>query len=144
MKNYYEILGVDRDASQQQIKAAYRELSKKYHPDLSDGSKESDTIFKEVQEANSVLKDATSRQAYDSRWKESQQNQADTSGSFTQQNDRTEVRKQEFNMNNLERNFEQFFGFNPKTKEMSSTKKSTEKKNPIDTSDLFENFFKKR
>ncbi|MBE1555953.1 DnaJ domain-containing protein [Sporosarcina limicola] len=143
MKNYYKILGVDRNASQQEIKNAFRNLSKKHHPDVNDGSKASETIFIEVQEAYNMLKDTSSRQTYDSQMKEARYSQADSGGSFTQQKEQTKVKKQEFNMSDLEENFEHFFGFNPKTKEMSTTKKNSEKKNPIDTTDLFEKFFKR-
>ena len=63
-KDYYEILGVSRDAGQDQIKQAYRKLARKYHPDVSD-SPEAETRFKEVGEAYEVLKDPEKRAAYD-------------------------------------------------------------------------------
>lgn len=143
MKDYYAVLGVKREASQQQIRTAYRELSKKHHPDLGDGSEQSIAIFKEVQEANRVLKDVNSRQAYDAQWQESTGNQSGEKERFTQSNGRAKAGKQTFDMDNLEKSFEHFFGFNPKTKEKSSTANAN-KKNPIDTSDLFEHFFNKR
>ena len=55
-KDYYEILGVSKDASQDEIKSAYRKLAKKYHPDVSD-DKEAEKKFNEVQEAYSVVGD---------------------------------------------------------------------------------------
>ncbi len=63
-KDYYKILGVERDASQADIKKAYRRLARKYHPDVS---KETDAEqkFKDINEANEVLKDTEKRQAYD-------------------------------------------------------------------------------
>lgn len=63
-KDYYEILGVKRDATQDQIKSAYRKLARKYHPDVS---KEADAEirFKEMGEAYKVLKDEESRASYD-------------------------------------------------------------------------------
>jgi len=74
-KDYYKIMGVARDASQDDIKRAYRKLARKYHPDVSKepGAEEK---FKELQEAHEVLKDPEKRAAYDqlgSRWKEGQE-----------------------------------------------------------------------
>jgi curved DNA-binding protein len=63
-KDYYKILGVSRDAKPDQIKAAYRKLARKYHPDVSKES-DAEARFKEVNEANEVLKDPEKRAQYD-------------------------------------------------------------------------------
>ena len=63
-KDYYKIIGVKRDASQDEIKRAYRKLARKYHPDVSK-EKEAEARFKEVGEAYEVLKDPEKRAAYD-------------------------------------------------------------------------------
>ena len=64
-KNYYEILGVDRKATDADIKSAYRKLVKQYHPDLHPGDANAAAKFKEVNEANEVLSDPQKRAAYD-------------------------------------------------------------------------------
>ena len=64
-KDYYKILGVERNANEQQIKQAYRKLARKYHPDLNPGDKVAETRFKEIQEAYSVLSDPKKKKQYD-------------------------------------------------------------------------------
>ncbi len=64
-KDYYEILGVARGASEQQIKAAYRRLARKHHPDLNKGDPQAEERFKQVAEAFAVLSDPDKRARYD-------------------------------------------------------------------------------
>ena len=64
-RDYYEVLGVPKDADDAAIKKAYRQLAKKYHPDMNPGDKEAEIKFKEASEAYAVLSDAEKRRQYD-------------------------------------------------------------------------------
>ena len=64
-RDYYEVLGVSKDADQDTIKKAYRALAKKYHPDMNPGDKEAEAKFKEASEAYGVLSDAEKKAQYD-------------------------------------------------------------------------------
>lgn len=74
-KNYYQTLGIDKKASQDEIKKAYRKLAVKYHPDKNPGDKAAEEKFKEISEANEVLGDPEKRKQYDklgANWKQYQ------------------------------------------------------------------------
>jgi curved DNA-binding protein len=65
IRNYYELLGVKRDASADEIKQAFRQLARKYHPDLNPGDKSAEDKFKDISEAYEVLSDRSKRSQYD-------------------------------------------------------------------------------
>ena len=72
-KDYYEVLGVKRNATDQQIRQAYRKLARKHHPDVNPGDRVAEEKFKEINEANAVLSDPQKRKRYDQlgpNWKD--------------------------------------------------------------------------
>jgi DnaJ-class molecular chaperone len=75
-KDYYAILGVSRNATDKDIKQAYRRLARKYHPDVNPGDKSAEARFKEINEANEVLSDPEKRKKYDrfgDQWQSAEQ-----------------------------------------------------------------------
>ncbi len=82
-QDYYSVLGVDKKATQEQIKKAYRKLAVKYHPDKTAGDKKAEDKFKQINEANDVLSDPEKRKKYDAlgeNWKYYDQMQAQNGG----------------------------------------------------------------
>jgi curved DNA-binding protein len=87
-KDYYGVLGISRDASEQDIKQAYRKLARKHHPDMNRDDKSAEDRFKEVNEAYEVLSDPEKRKMYDqfgSEWKTWQQQGGGSPDDFWQQ-----------------------------------------------------------
>src|SRR5438874_7117578 len=63
--DYYEVLGVNKNATEEEIKKAYRKLARKYHPDLNPNDKEANRKFQQINEAHEVLSDPEKRKKYD-------------------------------------------------------------------------------
>src|SRR5579872_281427 len=64
-KDYYGVLGIKKNATQEEIRKAFRKLARKYHPDVNPGDKTAEEKFKEISEANDVLSDEKKRKIYD-------------------------------------------------------------------------------
>jgi DnaJ-class molecular chaperone len=79
-KDYYKILGVSRTASAPEIKKAFRQLARKYHPDVNPGDQSAETKFKELNEANEIIGDTNTRQKYDQLGLNSRQHENIPSG----------------------------------------------------------------
>lgn len=146
MKDYYAILGVSKDARAEEIKASYRKLAKRYHPDLHPGDKEAEARFKEINEAYATLGDTGTKAKYDlDRRKEAEK--ARTSQAANQRPKKAASRapvNPDFDFTNMAQGFESFFGFNPATGDITDESKlnsNVNKQNPLDMSKMFEDFF---
>lgn len=136
--NYYQILGLQRDVSQEEIKKAYRRIAKQYHPDSNPGNREAEKKFKEASEAYEVLSNEEKRENYDHKLTTEWNKPKPTK---TAEN-KTTV-KQPFPFFSTEESFEHFFGFCPldnKTDSGKNRKTSNTKTNPLDTTEMFERY----
>lgn len=140
MKTYYEVLELQKNASLEDIKKAYRKLAKKYHPDINPGNKEAEERFKEINEAYNTLGNESLKKAYDDKLYGKRDNDASESRNKNENRQSSANYSGKIDLNNIEKSFERFFGFNPKTGE--KTVKKENKTNPLDTSDLFDRYFK--
>ncbi len=134
--NYYQILGLTETAGTEAVKRAYRKLAKECHPDAYPGDKKAEERFKQITEAYAVLSDAEKRREYD----------RERAGTDTKQ--KASSGRQPVRPENFESGFADFFSFvnvqpgqGQSSREQSGEKKRQEaKRNPIDTSELFERF----
>ncbi len=136
--DYYRILGVSTDASEAEIKKAYRKLSRQYHPDnVGEGARDR---FEKVQEAYAVLSDRQKREAYDQK---KEQKEDKSSGPHRNAGQKSSPEKPEnfgdfdpsaFFGDAARRNFDRFFGFDRDKKAEKAAKK-------VDTEERFESFF---
>ncbi len=153
--NYYEILGVDRQATAQEIKKAYKKLAKKWHPDLNrDDPKTAEQKMKEINVAYTTLSDEVARIDYNKKLDAEKANsehstktkKSDAHKTGTAKKSSTGTSTAGVNFKNIHSSFETFFGFNPKTHEVTNEDKlntfsaNKKKKNPLDTTDFFEKF----
>ena len=157
MVNYYEILGVERTSTLQEIKKAYKKLAKKWHPDLNrENLKQAEEKMKEINVAYTVLSDEVARIDYNKKLDRQSSNADSTAKNKSRYNQRqsenptaknkTSSYSANINFKNVNEHFASFFGFNPKTHEITNEDKlntfnsKKKKKNPLDTTDFFERF----
>lgn len=136
MKDYYKILGVEKQASDEQIKKAYRKLAKQYHPDVVKDDKRKQERMYEIQEAYECLGNAEHRKKYDTDCSRMSQ-----SAVHTGKDNKSDAVSFEQKMPDLSP-FERFFGFTPgKGMETYRDNKAKKAEGPIRTDDLFTAFF---
>ncbi|GFI23536.1 chaperone protein DnaJ [Lachnospiraceae bacterium] len=142
MTDWYKVLQISRQASDKEIKAAYRKLAKKYHPDAHPGDKKCEAYFKEITEAYTILSDAKKRKKFDEELDGLKQT-TDYQTKAKRQNKTQTEETGTVDFQNISRNFERFFGFDPKTKEVVNEEKlnpNLRTGNPLDTTNIFEAF----
>ncbi|WP_315069748.1 DnaJ domain-containing protein [uncultured Clostridium sp.] len=142
MKNYYRILNVSMNATNDEIKKAFRSLAKKYHPDRNPDNKEALNKFQEISEAYEILSNEDSRKTYNkklSSFKEDDNKQANNENKKSNSN-KSKYQDKSESIENLNKYFENFFGFGANSNDVNK-EKLTKKENPIDTSKMFDSFF---
>ena len=142
MKDYYRILGVSEQAAEKEIKAAYRKLAKRYHPDVvKDDPKKTQRMY-EIQEAYECLGDEESRKKYDKTRMERRAGGHQTGKERSEKNVQCEQKSGQTGPDMSQ--FERFFGFQPgKGMETYQNKKSTARKpdGPMKPEEMFAAFF---
>ena len=150
MKNYYEVLGVSRDATKDEIKKAFRVMAKKYHPDKNKDDNDAIKKFQDASEAYEVIGNEESRAEYDKKLDgfNSRKSQAGPGFKGKSEGDKSKTettsKSSKSPYENLQDCFEGFFGFKPNSSKVDKDKMGKKSKNPIDTSSMFESFFSKK
>jgi curved DNA-binding protein len=106
--DYYKVLGISKKATEKEIKAAYRKLARKYHPDLNPDNKDAEAKFKEINEANEILSNPVNRKKYDKygqNWK-----QGEEKSNPTKHNSRSGSNQQGYSDTGYSDFFKSFFG----------------------------------
>ena len=143
MKDYYKILEISINATKDDIKKAFRSLAKKYHPDRNVNDENALIKFQEVNEAYEVLSNEDSRKEYDKKISDFKQRNSTGTNSKNNKsnNDKRKSQDRSDSIENLNKYFESFFGFDANANNINKDKLKNQK-NPIDTSNMFESFFK--
>ena len=136
MNNLYKILHVSDTVSTEELKKAYRTLTKKYHPDVNPGDSQAEAQFKQINEAYDILRNPERRKEYDiSQKRQSRQAPAQD---VKRQTDVSKDSTMDFTQ--MHGNFAHFFGFNPKTGQVTNESQLRKRNNPLDAIDIFEQF----
>lgn len=141
MDNYYEWLGVDRNATQANIKQVYRKLAKQYHPDVNGGSEEAEKRFKQITTAYETLSDDELRVKYDAKLDGKKTASTESGSGKDGKTDRAATERTTFDPSQVHKEFERFFGFNPKKNSDKLQKDGGKASNPLDTSAIFNQYF---
>ncbi|WP_028558698.1 J domain-containing protein [Paenibacillus pinihumi] len=148
MQSYYEVLGVARTATAAELKSAYRKLAKQLHPDVNGGTAEAEQRFKKLKEAYETLSDPEKRQAYDLGGNTSGTGRAGSAESQPGSKTAGQAKAADYKFDPAKaaQSFDRFFGFHPDSKKRSSDASgaSGTKRNPLDMTDRFNQFFGKR
>jgi curved DNA-binding protein len=116
--DYYKTLGIEKGASTEDIKKAYRKLARKYHPDLNPNDKEANTKFQQINEANEVLSDSDKRKKYDQYgedWKHADQFEQARQSQQSSSQGGERFSGDSFSGGNFSEFFESFFGEQPRS-----------------------------
>lgn len=134
MKDYYKILKIHKEASPEEVKKAYRNLAKEFHPDRNPGDTKKGEIFREINIAYEILGNDEKRKEYDGQ---SGKNNTKSNSQNSSAN-KSSTANTGFDMNDFEKRFENFFGFS-KEGEKAANSNSGQK---INTDAMFNSFFK--
>ena len=149
MTDYYKILGISEDADTKEIKAKYRKLAMKYHPDRNPNDKKAEEMFKTISEAYEILGDENKRKEYDEKRKnkgnagsqrfgEKKSSRAEQNGESAKRGAEAFFRNFSANPNDIKNMFESAFDVN----NMSSSDKDKMREHKKSMEQSFENFFK--
>lgn len=134
MENYYDILGVSKNITTEELKKVYRKLAKKYHPDANVGNAKAEEMFKKISKAYEILSDETSRAKYD-RELDGKFTNFDNNKKASNNKNTGNINEDIFNKFNGFNVFEQAFGMKQEHKNNINASK-----NPMDFTDMFESF----
>ena len=132
--DYYQILGIDEQATEDQIKQAYRKLAKQYHPDLHPDDAKAEARFKDIVEAYEILGNRGKRKAYDEKRKKASR--------VGEKKTKTQITTPEMDIQNFTKHMESYFGFafSGAAESKKTNKENKQQGNPLDMTKMFEGF----